>query len=104
MTGDKNLAMSQVMPSKRTNGALVTLRSRLGLTQQDFAAALGLSTVTVSRLEHEHTRPTAASRALLGLLERAVSKHGPPHVADEVRKLAGVDETNRLVALVHLGD
>ena len=80
------------------------LRAELGLTQQEFATLLGLSTVSVSRWEHKHTRPTDASEALLGLLDRARRKRPTGEIVDRLRTLAGASELDRIVALVHLGD
>lgn len=86
------------------NGVVVTLRDRLGLTQQEFATLLGLSTVSVSRWEHKHTKPTDASKALLDLLSRAVAKKNPGAIVAALRSLSGADEIDRIITLVHLGD
>lgn len=110
--------MSQAMPSKRTaakprkakpsNGTgtvpVVTLREKLGLTQQEFATLLGLSTVSVSRWEHKHTKPTDGSKALLALLGRAVERQDKDTIVSALRSLSGADEVDRIITLVHLGD
>lgn len=123
--------MSQAMPSKRTaakpkkakvqpkkakakaangvsapaaSGPVVTLREKLGLTQQEFATLLGLSTVSVSRWEHKHTKPTDSSKALLALLGRAVERQEKDTIVSALRSLSGADEVDRIITLVHLGD
>jgi transcriptional regulator with XRE-family HTH domain len=80
------------------------LRDRLGLTQQSFATILGLSTVSVSRWEHRKTLPTDASRALIGLLARAMEKSTPDTIIATLGALKAEDELGRIVTLVHLGD
>jgi HTH-type transcriptional regulator / antitoxin MqsA len=45
-----------------------TLRERLGLTQAQFEALLGVGPYTVVRWENGHVRPNAATNALLRLL------------------------------------
>lgn len=80
------------------------LRSRLDLTQQGFATLLGLSTVSVSRWEHNRTAPTDASLAVLGLLERALKKRKAKDVVDALRGIAAENELERVITLVHLGD
>lgn len=92
----------EVVPAEKTLAA--KLRDKLGLTQQEFATLLGLSTVSVSRWEHGHTKPTDASRALIGLLERALKNRKPELIVARLRALKGEDELGRLIALVHLGD
>lgn len=108
--------MSQAMPGRKTgaksksNGrsySVSDLRERMGLTQQEFATLLGLSTVSISRWEHRHTRPTDASHALIGLLDRALAKKGDdgiPKIVTALRTISGTDELDRIIALVHLGD
>ena len=49
-----------------------TIRTRLGLTQADFAARIGVTTTTVSRWECGINRPT--SRAHLRALDDAVAE------------------------------
>lgn len=83
---------------------VLEVRQRLDVTQQEFATLLGLSTVSVSRWERDHTQPTEASEALLILLERALGRVSGPKVIDALRDLHGKPEAERLVALVHLGD
>jgi transcriptional regulator with XRE-family HTH domain len=80
------------------------LRGRLGLTQQQFAACLGLSTVSISRWEHDHTKPTGGTEILVALVERAVARHGPEHVVDKLQNLFRSNDIDRVVTLVYLGD
>lgn len=84
--------------------SVVGIRNRLGLTQQDFASLLGLSTVSVSRWEHEHTKQAEWSCALLGLVDRALNRQEPPAIIRALRRLDDKDERGRIIALVHLGD
>jgi len=86
------------------SGPVVTLREKLGLTQQEFATLLGLSTVSVSRWEHKHTKPTDSSKALLALLGRAVERQDKDIIVSALRSLSGADEVDRIITLVHLGD
>lgn len=83
---------------------VLEVRKRLDVTQQEFATLLGLSTVSVSRWERDHTQPTESSEALLILLERALGRVTGTKVINTLRDLHGKPEAERLVALVHLGD
>ncbi|APU88847.1 putative XRE family transcriptional regulator [Virus Rctr197k] len=117
LTADKKPYMSQAMPQKKTkpkpkpkaktaNGRVDvgSIRHKLGLTQQQFASLLGLSTVSVSRWEHAHTHPTDTSRALLTLLERALKKRDAEVVRRRLESIPGNNEESRIIELVHLGD
>ena len=66
------------------------LRSRLGLTQEEFAHALGITVSTVNRWEKGHSAPSKLARASLerfagrrgvaveSLLENATPEGFPP--------------------------
>ena len=100
-------AKTKAPAEKKTNGRsqlVAPLREKLGLTQQEFATLLGLSTVSVSRWEHKHTQPTDSSRALLGLLARALVKKPAPKIVANLRAIPGTNELGRIIELVHLGD
>lgn len=79
------------------------IRTKLKLTQQEFATLLGLSTVSVARWEAGQ-RFTDTSRTLLGLLDRALAKTSPARVVMRLREVMAEDNVDRVVALVHLGD
>lgn len=80
-----------------------SIRTRLQLTQQEFATLLGLSTVSVARWEAGQ-RFTDSSRTLLGLLDRALTHTSPARVVMRLREVMAEDDVDRVVALVHLGD
>jgi transcriptional regulator with XRE-family HTH domain len=83
------------------------MRERMGLTQQEFATLLGVSTVSISRWEHQHTKPTDSSHALVALLDRAIARKGDrglTKIMDTLRNISGTNELARIIALVHLGD
>ena len=69
---------------------IADLRKRLGLSQSDFAQALGLSrTASVSDLENGRTNATGPTARLLDYVER----HGPTlasggSIADRLRALS----------------
>ncbi len=44
---------------------IITLRQRLGLTQEQFAARLGVTCPTVSRWEHHKSRPSPIALKLI---------------------------------------
>ena len=54
-----------------TAEAVRTLRTRLNLTQEDFAARVGVRTSTVSHWETGHTRPTRLAVRALDALRTA---------------------------------
>lgn len=57
---------------KWTPAAVRRLRKKLGLTQEKLAQELGVTTVSVSRWEHGHSKPTGLSeRALDALAKRS---------------------------------
>lgn len=50
---------------------VLDLRLRLGLTQEEFAAKLGVTFPTVSRWENRHSKPSRMAMKLLkGLLQQ----------------------------------
>ena len=52
-------------------GSVRGLRQRLGMSQETFAAEIGVSFSTVSRWENAHNEPSALSwRAIQGLARR----------------------------------
>lgn len=79
------------------------IRKLFGLTQQDFATLLGLSTTTVSRWEREGKMPDDEKYLYLTLLERALAKHKSADVLKLLRDNTESD-TERVIALVHMGD
>src|SRR5262249_23696954 len=50
---------------------VAALRNKLGLTQEDFAAAFGVSIGTVRNWEQGRRRPEGPARALLVVIEKA---------------------------------
>lgn len=78
------------------------LRAQLGITQQEFATLLGLSTVTVSRWTQGRTSPTAESHVILELVSRALKRQDPDEVITRLRAADG--PLTRTIELVHLGD
>jgi putative transcriptional regulator len=55
------------------------LRRRLGMTQEEFAAALGVTVGTVNRWENGHFKPSRlAEKALKQLLSKAMKGGGGP--------------------------
>lgn len=73
-------------PEPWTAAEVAALRRKLGLSQADFAAELGVRQQTVSEWETGRYRPRGASARLLGLLaEEAVpadAPHPPPGEAE----------------------
>lgn len=47
------------------------LRKSIGLTQEQLAALMGITAITINRWEHRRTEPTNYQVALLGRLELA---------------------------------
>ena len=63
------------------------LRKSIGLTQEQLAALMGITSITVNRWEHKRTEPTDYQVALLGRLELAArcadaKRIGPMLAAD----------------------
>ena len=63
------------------------LRTQLGMTQQAFASALGISFVSVNKWENGGSSPTGLSSILLRLLESALQSHSPRVVSDRLRSV-----------------
>lgn len=81
------------------------LRTRLALTQQQFASLLGFSFVSVNKWENGGSQPTDLSAALLELLEHAVARHTPANVLAELRPAGGAPlEVIRILARLEAGD
>jgi DNA-binding transcriptional regulator YiaG len=101
-------AKTKAKSKKTTNGhAKVSprvrdIRKKLGLTQQQFATYLGLSTVSVSRWEHDHTKQTEASKMLFDLLATALSQHKPEVVVKTLADNQRHPKAERVSALVFL--
>lgn len=58
-------------PSSGRLGALpATIRHRLGMTQQQFAKAIGIPLATLRNWEQARVEPDPAARALLRILDR----------------------------------
>ena len=83
---------------------MTAIRDQLGLTQQDFATLLGLATVSVSRWEHNRTRPTDDKRMIINLLARALEVCDGDLITETLYDLVGQSDMDRVIALVHLGD
>ena len=91
------------------------LRTRLGLSQEQFAARLGVSYVTVSRWENGRSGMSAAARQRLMELEQANPPPRPPAGAppvplssfvgreSEIASLTALLSASRLVSLVGPG-
>lgn len=93
-----------VAPDLPDGAAIHSLRIRIGLTQQSFAAMLFLATPTVSRWEHDHRTPTDGySEVVLRLLGRINTAILPARQV--VQTLRGAaDRTDLVMRLVRLVD
>lgn len=80
-----------------------TRRSKLGLTQQQFASLLGFSFVSVNRWENGHIRPKGLSAVVLSLLDTALRRHPAERVERTLREAHG-DPVMLVIKLVRLGD
>ena len=72
-----------------------TLRTRLKLTQQDFASLLGFSVVSVNKWEAGETKPTDQTKAILKLLQNALDAHPAEDVDARLRLAARRDVSSR---------
>ena len=68
LRGDKRVA---VRVDRIEPDSVAAVRTRLGLSQPQFARALGISTATLQNWEQGRRQPTGAARVLL----RVVAKH-----------------------------
>ena len=77
---------------KITAEEIVEVRSRLGLTQEEFARRYGLELYTLQAWEQGHRTPRSASAVYLSLIKRH------PHVMAEMldRMTAGRPRRERL--------
>ncbi len=77
------------MEERKTGAMVRQLRLKLGMTQEEFAHALGITVSTVNRWENGHSEPSKLARAsIVGLAEKhgvrldpetlAVTAGGPP--------------------------
>lgn len=64
------LPPSRFNVSKHAGAEVARLRHRLGLSQTDFAAALGVTRSTLCKWERGERRPDGASARLLSIVER----------------------------------
>ena len=73
------LAEFGITAMRRQAGAVdvAAIRGKLGLTQEEFAAAYGLTAATVKNWEQHRSEPDAAARAFL----RVIEQH--PEIAEE---------------------
>lgn len=83
---------------------IARIRKTLGMTQQHFGSIFGFSPTTISRWEQNHTQLTDGSRITIGLLVRAMKKRALSTVLPQLPKLVGLDDVERTIALVRLGD
>jgi putative transcriptional regulator len=65
------------------------LRSRTGLTQEKFAARLGVTFPTINRWENGHARPSPLALKQIETLLRELGDHG----ADLLQQYFGSDDT-----------
>jgi putative transcriptional regulator len=69
------------------SGTIRALRKQLGLTQEKFAARLGVAFPTINRWENDHTKPSplALKQIETLLVEAGLSWQGrpPPPTANE---------------------
>ena len=61
---------SRYNDSKNAGSAIARLRHRHGMSQSDFAAALGVTLSTLSKWETGNRRPGGASAGLLDIIEK----------------------------------
>lgn len=66
------------------------MRNVLGLSQEKFAALLGITFVSVNKWENGASSPTGLSQVLLALLENALARVGPAVTLMQLRRAAGV--------------
>ena len=60
------------METFNTGNMIKDLRTRLNMTQEEFAHALGITVSTVNRWENGHSEPSKLARAsILGLAEKS---------------------------------
>ena len=69
-------AMHQVFDASSTRGHLVALRQALGMTQQQFGAALKVDKLTVSRWERGQVRPGPDAIKRIRALQVASARRG----------------------------
>ena len=65
------------------------MRQKLGLTQEGFAAVLGLSFVSVNKWENEASAPTGLSAVMLELLQNSLAATAPERVLASLRTCNG---------------
>ena len=78
------------------------LRSALGMSQQQLATMLGLSTVTVSRWEGDHSVPRGYGAIAVGMLLRLVRRIPKDQIREDLSVAATKEEV--VVTLVRLLD
>src|ERR1700760_44567 len=95
-------------------GGVRALRTRAGLTQEQFAARLGVSFAAVTRWENARSGVSAAARRRLAELERELTEApapgAPPRPVSsfvgretELAALAALVDSSRLVSLIGPG-
>lgn len=77
------------------------LRRKLGLSQQNFAALLGLTAMSVSRWETGRVLPTELSSLLLNLLSAVIGLHSRKALIEALRR-AGPEPESLVRALTWL--
>lgn len=86
LTADiKPFICSRVTPQR-----IRAMRAALGLSQEKFAALLGITFVSVNKWENGASSPTGLSQILLALLENALARVGPVVTLMQLRRAGGV--------------
>lgn len=73
----------------RGEGVCRARRLKFDLTQEKFAAMLGLSAVSVNRWENGHWKPSGLNAVIFTMLDSALKLHPSTHVAQALQKADG---------------
>jgi DNA-binding transcriptional regulator YiaG len=73
---DRVRVLAMRVPKSPTPGFILTLREALGLTQVEYAARLGVDSMTVSRWERGAIKPGPAAIRALDKLRRESARRG----------------------------
>lgn len=85
-TFDRLRAVLKQVSPKSTPGHIASLRDALGMTQQQFATRLKVTSQTVSRWERGEVRPNERALAAMRRLQAAARRKGIAVPANRPRK------------------